>query len=329
MIAPALYTLAPGRLIERNGVPLFTLRKVPATRDDGASHTAGDEILGATDAYAAATSGTTPPSPFASGGGGSQTLDQVLSEGNDADGFTIEGIVDSANADGVVTRQFVLDNAQTPGIRIERFPIAFDDLGLSPVTYAITAADPDPANTFTVAGDHAADFVAGQHLTVVGSSVNDGPYTIVSAVFGAATVITVVETVTDDTPDGDIIVLPGVVAFTPAAGDLLIASLLNVSVTTAWDGSTPTLWIFQEGAADYTQGIGSNTSGVALDAVDVSLGNTVEGSIVYPLRLSTSGEKPWLFNDTTPLRLGYDDGNGADPGSSVGEGEVVFVVQTA
>lgn len=68
-----------------------------------ASHTAGDEIKGAADAFVAATSGTTPPSPFA-GGSGASDLDAVLalSTGQDiADALT--GANDPSAGNAVAT----------------------------------------------------------------------------------------------------------------------------------------------------------------------------------------------------------------------------------
>jgi len=58
--------------------------------------------------------------------------------------------------------------------------------------------------TFTVAGDQTATFVAGQPFIVAGSTGNDKIYTTVSSAFGAATVITVYETVLSAVADGNI-----------------------------------------------------------------------------------------------------------------------------
>lgn len=225
-----------------------------------------------------------------------------------------------------------LGGTPAAAIRVERFPIAFDDAGLAPATYAITAAAADPVNTFTVAGNHAADFVVGQRLIVTGSTLNDGTYTVASAVFGVATVVTVNEAVSDNTADGDATVLPGVVAYTPAVGDMLMVAFSTVSITTAWNGSgTPTLWLWQEGAPDPDGSIGSINS-IDLTSPDSNRDQsfTDPGSITQGLRIGASGTTlPFNMLTTTPLRVGYDDAADGDPGSSQGDGEVVFVVQAA
>lgn len=71
---------------------------------------------------------------------------------------------------------------------------------------AITAAIP-AAETFTVAGDKTALFVAGLKFRVEGSTGNDGSWEVDSSVFGAATVITVTGNITDATADGTIVVV--------------------------------------------------------------------------------------------------------------------------
>jgi hypothetical protein len=79
----------------------------------------------------------------------------------------------------------------------------FVDLTPGKVTYAITGAT---ANTFVIAGNHAADFPAGR-IFPVESGNNLGVYTTVSAVFGTSTTITVAETVPDTaTPAGNIVI---------------------------------------------------------------------------------------------------------------------------
>ena len=61
------------------------------------------------------------------------------------------------------------------------------------------------AGTFSIAADVEDDLDVGQTITVSGSTDNDGTYTVLSAIFGAATVITVAETVTGAIADGNII----------------------------------------------------------------------------------------------------------------------------
>ncbi len=67
--------------------------------------------------------------------------------------------------------------------------------------YAVTGVSTG-SKTFTVATDHTAIFPAGQKFQVWGSTGNNGTYTVVSAVFGTSTVITVSETVPNATVDG-------------------------------------------------------------------------------------------------------------------------------
>jgi len=90
-------------------------------------------------------------------------------------------------------RQYIYDPAEED----------FTDLTPGKVTYAVTGAT---ANTFVIAGNHAADFPAGR-LFPVTSGNNKGVYTTVSAVFGTSTTITVVETVPDTvTTTGNIVI---------------------------------------------------------------------------------------------------------------------------
>ncbi len=71
------------------------------------------------------------------------------------------------------------------------------------VPYPITAVD-QGEQTFEIAGDHASAFLVGDTFRVIGSTGNDGIYTVVSAVFATATTLTVVEAITDATADGHI-----------------------------------------------------------------------------------------------------------------------------
>jgi len=76
---------------------------------------------------------------------------------------------------------------------------------LDPVSYAVTAVSTG-AKKFTVAGDHAADFPTGYHLTVAGSTANDSTYTVVSATLvGGNTEVVVSEAVPSSVADGDLV----------------------------------------------------------------------------------------------------------------------------
>lgn len=67
-------------------------------------------------------------------------------------------------------------------------------LNASPINYTITAASPT-LSTFTIAGNHASEFPPGMSFEVTGSTANDGSYTVASATYGVATVITVLDPV--------------------------------------------------------------------------------------------------------------------------------------
>ncbi|TFH09129.1 MAG: hypothetical protein E4H14_05030 [Candidatus Thorarchaeota archaeon] len=72
-------------------------------------------------------------------------------------------------------------------------------------TYVITAVVVGPPSTLTIAGDWTQNFNPGYKFTITGSTGNDGVWTVQSSVFGAATVITIKETLPDATVDGIIV----------------------------------------------------------------------------------------------------------------------------
>ena len=72
--------------------------------------------------------------------------------------------------------------------------------------HAVSAATPaTPSFSFTGSAALQAKIVAGVTLTIVGSTGNDGTYTVASSTGTAPTVVTVVEPVPDATADGKII----------------------------------------------------------------------------------------------------------------------------
>lgn len=76
--------------------------------------------------------------------------------------------------------------------------------------------------TFTIAGNHTADFVVGTTVAVSSSTGNNGNYTVVSLTFSAGnTLIVVVEAIPNATADGNIS-SPG--TWRPKYTDVLIAS---------------------------------------------------------------------------------------------------------
>lgn len=71
-------------------------------------------------------------------------------------------------------------------------------------TFAIDAVDTG-TKVFEVVGDQTSTFTTGRRFGVIGSTGNDGYYTVASSTFaGPNTEITVDETIPDDTADGDI-----------------------------------------------------------------------------------------------------------------------------
>ena len=79
------------------------------------------------------------------------------------------------------------------------------------VAYPITAVTIGAGGTFTIAGIHAAEFVAGYNFQITGSTGNDGFWTVASATDGGVgpTVITVLssQTIPDGTADGNIVAI--------------------------------------------------------------------------------------------------------------------------
>jgi hypothetical protein len=80
----------------------------------------------------------------------------------------------------------------------------FVDLTPGQVSYAITSVD-QGNKRFVIGGEHADDFPEDYKFPVTGSTGNDGIYTVVAAGdAGGLTTIQVVESIPDDTADGDI-----------------------------------------------------------------------------------------------------------------------------
>lgn len=110
------------------------------------------------------------------------------------------------------------------------------------------------------------------------------------------------------------IVLTGVDIYTPAATEVLLT--LSISVTTAWNGTTPALHLYSEGETP-----DSGDLGTGLDEANSARGSHMEGIA------TTQGGR--LFLDATPLVAMIDDGAGGDPGATQGEGELVLLIAAA
>ncbi len=115
----------------------------------------------------------------------------------DDDSGTFTATINTVDAAGAILT-YTVTNVGTVGYALT------DNIFLTSVsTLTITAVN-QGAKTFTVAGNQAAKFHANGVFAVAGSTGNDGFYTVVSAVFGAATVITVVEVLPSAVADGAI-----------------------------------------------------------------------------------------------------------------------------
>lgn len=220
-------------------------------------------------------------------------------------------------------------------LKVVRVPIAFDTENLAVQSFPQVSAA-QATSTFVIAGDQTALFPAGGGLTST-SDLNSGAYTVVSSSFGGGnTTIVVGESVADEGATGDIINAgngvtgSGIEVYVPAAGELWQSYASYLSIPTAWDGSTPKAWLYQEGAADYQNSL-ALVSSVDLTTADSDATVEQNGSITEPVTTFTTAADPvQLFNAATPLRIVVDDGNGGAPGSGQGEGEIVlFIVPAA
>lgn len=109
------------------------------------------------------------------------------------DTFSIDGGLGAPATGAVLTITPSRFTAAITGIAIETS---------NPVTAVVQGA-----KTFAVSGDVTATAIAPVQFNVTGSTGNDGTYTVVSAVFGAAhTVVTVAEAIPSAIADGNIII---------------------------------------------------------------------------------------------------------------------------
>ncbi len=220
---------------------------------------------------------------------------------------------------------------------VKYFDFAFDTPGVGVQPSAITALN-QGTPSFSVAGD-LTDFIeAGDGLTVSGSTLNDGIYTVVSAAFGAGeTVITVVEAIVDPTVDGDIGILAGVPFYTPVIGDIILDGWLEI--TTAWDGTAfgdfgPSLAVtygvlgFEVGTCNMGQADYGNPNSLNLllndqtktDAV-IANANSDGGYRILPGKVLTT--RPWRVWVTDS---GQRDGGAS--GAATGTARVFLVMAT-
>jgi hypothetical protein len=216
-----------------------------------------------------------------------------------------------------------------PTVTAIRRPVTFDTPGLVPTTYAITAFD-QPTQTITVAGDRTAAFAAGVSVVITNDGFGNTVGTVVSAAFaGGETVVILTSGVPDTATPLTANVSVGATIYTPDAGDMPLGysdgPLTLVSVSEAWDGSTPTLRVLTESLRR------------AQASVFATIDATVEdSSFAGDLMLSafpgfTVGTAWRLFRFTTadPILVTVDDNNGLDPGATQGAAEVVLLILPA
>jgi hypothetical protein len=124
-----------------------------------------------------------------------------------------------------------------------------------------------------------------------------------------------------DTPN---LVLTGIDAYVPAPGDHVLWINSYMSITTAWDGTTPHLnFTYSDLASEYVSFALDGADGVNADVHTTQAKVSMQGDLNWTFFDS-------FFPDATPLRLIVDDGNGGDPGSTQGEGELVlFIIPAA
>jgi hypothetical protein len=118
--------------------------------------------------------------------------------------------------------------------------------------------------------------------------------------------------------------LTGKTIYTPTAGDLIVMAGTCISITTAFDGTTPVL-DFGPAATPWATGLDATTTDSADTPVTgltaAAFGSTDLAGIAGAAGLSLSYRL-----STDPLVLTLSDGSSGDPESAQGAGEVVLLV---
>lgn len=158
------------------------------------------------------------------------------------------------------------------------------------------------AKTFTIAGDYTDRISAGAVIFVDGSSANNGKYTVVSAVYTSSTVITVSETISSATADGNVLLIPVVLAVY-RDGRLVPSTEYVVE-------------LLDEGTAQYEEpdfdAAGSEwiTSTLGTGTATISGGNAVlsgdGGASNYGIVYALTAIAPPVRHSYTPVRLVND-----------------------
>jgi hypothetical protein len=235
------------------------------------------------------------------------------------------GYVPTATGASAATWQAAAGGAQA--VEYVRFPIAFDTPGLVPTSYPITAFD-EPTETITVAGDRTAAFAPGVSVVIINDGAGNTGGSVVSAAFAAGeTVVTLGggSLPAEATPLTAVVAV-GATIYTPTIGDILLGQdnspITVVSVSAAWNGTTPFLRVLTE---SYRQ---TQNTFVSLDATvadDLSFGPGLLISASPGFAIGTHW-RLWRFTSADPILVQVDDGNGIDPGSSQGAAEIVLLV---
>lgn len=135
---------------------------------------------------------------------------------------------------------------------------------------------------------------------------------------GGGQIGSVVTPIAFNTPN----ILTGIVIYSGKVGDVIQVDRSCVSVTIAWNGTTPKFQIQPlgdpPGQVVTLDAAAANTSTGATGLEDASAGAFVVGTATL-----------YVFTQNIDLMLLVDDGGGGDPGSTQGAGEVVVVVNPA
>ncbi len=223
----------------------------------------------------------------------------------------------------------------------------FDTPGLVTKTFDITALD-QGAQKLTIAGDHRTLFPVAAALRVVGSTGNDGTYTVDTVTFtGGNTEIVTVETLPDGTVDG-VAANSGTAGITVAhlgVGDVLLGSY-GGSVSgqalpcpcflfspTPWDGTSPVLYFSTAAQRANVHSIAieqqslDNNADADYYSDGVLFDNLPNNGITNANFMNING--PIRAAEAVDLVVLVDDNNGGDPGSTVGAAILVLQILRA
>lgn len=123
------------------------------------------------------------------------------------------------------------------------------------------------------------------------------------------------------------LVSTGITVYTPAIGDVLLDTSF-LSITTAWDGSTPGIYLYSNG--DTPGGGNEIISHYSLTSENAAQGSSTKNSLITAtmgsMYLNGSSGQHIIFDNTAPLKLMVDDGSSGNPGSMAGAGEFVLII---